>query len=930
MAVQFTREVRPQLDTYCYGCHSGEKPKGGLALTDYVSLRDAREDGATWTTVLENLRSHRMPPALADHKLPAHERNQLATLIDDLVFPIDATHPDPGAVTLRRLNRTEYNRTVRDLVGIDFFPAENFPSDDSGYGFDNIGDVLMLPPVLMERYLEAADQIIDRAIITEPAPPIRRRYTSKELEIGFNAKGDRGDGWLQLVSLEEDDAGFEVEIPSPGDYQVRVRAFTEPTGGVFHMVESQRVGEPDNTDPPPLMTVSVDDAKAATFEVTAREPSPGVYEARVGLTAGRHRIRAFNPRLRGGRNELVVANGRLGKQQQSVLFVQWVEIEGPVPGVLRRYPAASLAATGEARPYENSAWILRGPAEVSLPLQFSQETDCIVRIDAFGDQAGADPVRLELRLDGQPVHTFDVRAPGYAALVAGKRLRFEKTWLLPRPQIYETRLKMKPGKHTLSAAFINDFEDPGAPLASRRDRNLVVRSIETVDLTGQWAPPPMPGPIQRLFARNDGADAASPRAARGILADFAFRAWRRPVTSREADRLLGLYELASAQQLGFRESLKVVFKAVLVSPDFLFRGEVQSERDPPAGVHPINEFALASRLSYFLWSSMPDEELFDLARAGRLRQNLGAQVRRMLASPKSVALAENFAGQWLQTRNLEAIYPDQRLFPEYNEWIRDDLREETQRFFLHVMQENRSLMDFIAGDYTYLNERLATFYGIPGVKGNDFRRVSLAGTPRRGVLTQGSVLLLSSNPSRTSPVKRGKWVLETLLGAPPPPPPPDIPALDDEKHALTGTLRERMQQHRANPACASCHEQMDQIGFALENFNAIGAWRDKDGANPIDASGVLNGDITFSGATELCAVLADTRRGDFLRCVVEKMLTYALGRGVEAYDRPAVKQIVQKLEADGDRFETLVQGIVESVPFQQHRGGPPDTHPAQQ
>lgn len=908
------------LQAYCTSCHGQDDPKGDLALTDYRSLQDARNDGPTWRDVADYVRGHQMPPAKAEKRLPAHERDELLGLIDDLVFPVDATNPDPGRVTIRRLNRTEYNNTVRDLVGVDFLPADSFPSDDSGYGFDNIGDVLMLPPVLMERYLEAAEQIVERAIITEPALPIAKRYTSKELEVGFNAKGDRGDGWLQLASLEEDDAGFEIEVPSPGDYQVRVRAFIEPTGGVFHMPESQKAGEPDATDPPPLMTISVDDAKAATFEVLAREDRPEVFEARIGLTAGRHRIRAFNPRLRGGRNEAVAANGRIGKQQQSLLFVQWIEIEGPLPGALRRYAAFDLPATGEVRPYENRSWIFRGPGKVSLPLEYEHETECIIRIDAFADQAGSEPARMELRVDDQVVHLFDVRAPGYAALMPGKRLRYEKTWLMPRPQIYETRIKFGPGKHRLTAAFINDFEDPSPPHPALGDRNLIIRSIETVDLSKSWERPPLPEPLRKVFSRHLQEGRPQEENASEIVREFAFKAWRRPVTPQELDRLMSLYRLAAEQQLGFFDSLKVVFKTVLVSPAFLFRGEFSSEAGRAGENHLIDEFALASRLSYFLWSTMPDDELLALAGRQQLRTHLHEQVRRMLASPRSVALAENFGGQWLQTRSLENIAPDRRIFPEYNEWIRDDLKEETRLFCLRVMRENRSLMDFLTGDYTYVNERLAAFYGMPPIKGNDFQLVSLHGTARRGILTQGSVLVLTSNPSHTSPVKRGKWVLETLLGGGPPPPPPDTPSLEDEKRAFTGTFRERLQQHRENPACASCHEQMDQIGFALENFNAIGAWRDKDGKDLIDASGVLNGDAHFTGPLQLTTVLAELRRKDFIRCVVEKMLTYALGRGMEHYDRPAVQAIVGRLEDNGDRFDELIMGVVESVPFQKRRG----------
>ncbi len=332
---------------------------------------------------------------------------------------------------------------------------------------------------------------------------------------------------------------------------------------------------------------------------------------------------------------------------------------------------------------------------------------------------------------------------------------------------------------------------------------------------------------------------------------------------------------------------------------------------------PDNDFDLASRLSYFLWSSMPDDELLRLAAQGSLRrrENLQAQVGRMLRDPRSHALAENFGGQWLQTRQLREFVPDPVLFPDFDESLRSAMLEETRLFCVSIQDEDRSVLDFLDADYTFVNERLARHYGLPGVRGEGFRRVSFAGTPRGGILTQASILTATSNPTRTSPVKRGKWILENILGIPLSPPPSGVEALKDGAGlASSGTLRERMERHRTDPACASCHRRMDPLGFGLENFDATGGWRTHDGTQPIDSSGKLPGGSEFRGPVELRTALR-LRRDAFTRCLAEKMLTYALGRGLDRSDRRAVNRIVARLARNEYRYSALVMAIVESKPF---------------
>ena len=417
-------------------------------------------------------------------------------------------------------------------------------------------------------------------------------------------------------------------------------------------------------------------------------------------------------------------------------------------------------------------------------------------------------------------------------------------------------------------------------------------------------------------APSPGADAAP--CAREILSTLARRAYRRPVTEADLHVLLPFYEDGAAQG-GFERGIQHALERMLVSPEFLFRIERDPEDAAPGAPYRIGDLELASRLSFFLWSSVPDDELLDRAVAGQLRDPavLEAEVRRMLADERSRALVDNFAEQWLYLRDVEAKEPDPGFFPGFDENLRQAFMRETALFIDSVLRDDRSVSELLTADYTFLNERLAKHYGIPHVYGSHFRRVSLAGTERRGLLGQGGILTLTSYATRTSPVLRGKWILENLLASPPPPPPPDIPALaetTDDGAALS--MRAAMERHRANPACASCHAQMDPLGFALENFDAVGRWRARGESNePIDASGVLPDGTSFEGPTGMRrALLRDPER--FVATVAEKLLTYALGRNLESYDMPAVRAIVRGAAADDHRFSSLVLGIVQSTPFQ--------------
>ena len=405
-----------------------------------------------------------------------------------------------------------------------------------------------------------------------------------------------------------------------------------------------------------------------------------------------------------------------------------------------------------------------------------------------------------------------------------------------------------------------------------------------------------------------------------ILSTLARRAFRRPVADEDVDRLLVFYERGRGGG-SFDTGIEMALRRLLVSPEFLFRVERDPDGVAPGENYRVSDLELASRLSFFLWNSIPDDALLDLAEQGDLSEpaTFDAQVERMLADPKSDALTSSFAGQWLMLRNAAAVQPDEDLFPDFGEGLRQGFRRETEMLFDSVLRENRSTLDLLAADYTFVNERLARHYGIPGIRGSRFRRVQLDQEARGGLLGHGSILTVTSYGNRTSPVNRGKWVLENILGTPPPPPPPDVPELETGEGGEVLSMREAMEAHRANPVCASCHQLMDPVGLSLENFDAIGRWRDRSETRlAIDATGELPDGTEYEGPAGLKAALL--RHPDrFVTTVTEKLLTYALGRGVEYYDAPTVRAIVREAAADDYRLSTLIKGVVRSTPFQMRR-----------
>ncbi|MEO8260200.1 MAG: DUF1592 domain-containing protein [Acidobacteriota bacterium] len=547
---------------------------------------------------------------------------------------------------------------------------------------------------------------------------------------------------------------------------------------------------------------------------------------------------------------------------------------------------------------------------------FPMDGDYVVKIDVAG--AGRDPHQIEITVDDQRLELTTVGGTGRGGQTTGAGAGRGAGRGAAGP--LEFRIAVKAGPRLVGVTFIErNLARDESTLRPRLRGRGTQPAIANVTISGPYnITGPGDTPSRRrilVCAPASDADLACPTR---ILTTLARRAFRRPATDDDIQRLLPFFAAGRAEG-GFDRGIQRALERILVSPQFLFRIEQEPAGLAPGAPYPISDLELASRLSFFLWSSLPDEELLEAAASGQLtrRPVLERQVERMLADRRSTSMVTNFAAQWLYLRDIEAKEPDELLFPDFDETLRSGFHRETELFLDSILRENRSVVELLTADYTFLNGRLAEHYGIPNVQGSDFRRVTLpAGSPRGGLLGQGSILTLTSYATRTSPVLRGKWVLENLLASPPPPPPPDIPALktDGPEPGRTLTMRQAMTAHRENPSCASCHARMDPIGFAMENFDAVGKWRDRDGGAPIDASGVFPGGLAFDGMTGLKQALT-ARPEPFVSAVAEKLLMYALGRNLQYYDAPAVRAIVRGAAREHYTLSSLVAGVVTSIPF---------------
>ena len=536
---------------------------------------------------------------------------------------------------------------------------------------------------------------------------------------------------------------------------------------------------------------------------------------------------------------------------------------------------------------------------------------------------------VEIAVDGVRAGLFRVGGPDFYDQIGDIRTVVGVTKAFTADDVLRVRVPVAAGFHEVSVSFL---KQPSV-LAEELDRPFLasyradpVDGLPHVDRLTVSGPHGSAGPgatpsRERIFTcRPSGRDDAEARAcASSILETLARRAFRRPVSAADLDVLLPFYDAGRAEG-GFEAGVETALRRILVDPEFIFRAERDPDGVAPAAAYALSDLELASRLSFFLWSSVPDEELLDVAARGVLGEpaELRRQVRRMLADPRSAALVDNFAVQWLLVRNLGASRPTPSEFPDFDDNLRQAFARETKLFVESILREDRSVVDLLDADYTFVNERLARHYGIPDVYGDRFRRVDVADEQRRGLLGHGSVLTVTSYPNRTSPVLRGKWVLDNILGAPPPPPPPDVPDLEENPVGEVLPMRERMAHHRRNAICASCHARMDPLGLALENFDANGRWRSAEGENPIDASAELADGTSFAGPAGLRDLLL-RRPEQFAETVTAKLLTFALGRGLEHYDAPAIRAILRDAEPRRYTFSALIEGIVESVPFRMRR-----------
>jgi mono/diheme cytochrome c family protein len=764
-----TAQVDPRatVDRYCVTCHSDRAKAGGLSLAD-MDYSDVAAHAGVWEKAVKKMRVGMMPPQGAA-QLDAATRTALVSWLTTSLDRAAAARPNPGRPVLHRLNRAEYANAVRDLLALDVDPSTMLPPDDSAYGFDNVGDVLGMSPVLLERFMEAANK-----------------------------------------------------------------------------VGSLAIGDPD-----------------------------------IGVAALTFRIR---------------------QDASQDTHVEGLPI-GTVGGIL---------------------------ANVTLPLDAEYQIAVKMFRTNLGVMRGLEYEHdIEYTVDGARVHTFHM---GGEADFKANLVNMTKAGdvIDERGRI---KIKLAAGPHVIGAAFIARSE----AMNPTRLQPFIRSSTDTRDTSGHphfdtltvTGPYNATGPgdtpsRRRIFSCRPATRAQEDPCARTIIARLAQLAYRGDVTDVDRQRLFGFYE-AGRQAGTFDTGIQKALQRILASPKFCFHIESDPAGLPPATAYQISDRELAARLSFFLWSSIPDTTLLDLAARNTLhtRPVLLQQVRRMLADPKAAALTTNFAGQWLYLRNLKNLQPNSEEFPDFDDNLRQAFEREASLFFASIVKEDRNVLDLMTADYTFLNERLAQHYGIPNVYGSHFRRVTLSDERRYGLLGKGAVLMVTSHVDRTSPVVRGKWVMENLLAAPVPPMAANVPPLNEDANrgGRILTMRERMEEHRKNPACAQCHKIMDPIGLSLENFDAVGAWRLRDGdsvtgpGTPIDAQGELLDGTRVNGVVTLRQALL--RQPDlFVGTVTEKLMIYALGRGLQPYDMPSVRAIVRDTAQDGYRFSSIVMGIIESTPFQ--------------
>jgi hypothetical protein len=763
-------KLQTTVDGFCVSCHNNVLRTAGLSLQD-VSIDDVSSAADIWERVLRKINATSMPPS----GVPRPSAETYAAISRHLETALDhqaSVDPHPGRASIRRMNRTEYINAVRDLLAVNVTDDAILPTDDSRFGFDNIGDVLTLSPLLAEQYISAARKVRRLAIGEREIQPISEIYSVSGYLMQTARMGD------ELPFGSRGGIALKHHFPADGEYVVKVR-----------------------------------------LQRNSRE-----------YIRGLTKVHEFDLRLDGKR-------------------VKQISIGGESFG-----RSAGIFSSGESGDVEQE--------------------------------------------------------------------HYERT----ADDVLQARFKTKAGTRQLTVTFLKENTVPEEPLHPRHTLYDYAQykgggpAVHTVAIDGPFAATGISPTASRntvLICEPSGE--ANDVCAERVISTLARRAYRRPPTAAEIDDLMAFYQ--SGKNRGFEYGVGRALERMLAGPEFLFLVVEQPASVTNGEIFELSDYELATQLSLFLWSSIPDDELLALAESGQLSKPkvLDQQVRRMLDDPRSESLVENFAAQWLQLRKLNATSPNTDLFPYVDDNLMDAFRTETEMFFEHNLRNDRPLLELLSADFTFVNERLALHYDIENVYGSHFRKVSLPVGGRGGLLGHGSVLTVTSYPNRTAPVIRGKWILENILGAPPPPPPANVPGLRSENDSgQILNMRQQMEQHRANPVCASCHKVMDPLGFALENYDAIGKWRTVDAASKslIDSSGTLPDGTPFVGSDELRAVLIDKRQEEFILTTIEKLMTYALGRGMSHHDAPVMRDIMRKTANDDYRLSSIIKEIVNSPVFQ--------------
>ena len=975
-AGEVAKVIAPFLQKHCVKCHGAEKPKAGLSLHTFKDSKSILKERKLWDKAIDQIESGEMPPEERPQPTAA-EKKAFANNVRALYAKVDAGKPDPGEMQIRRLTRTEYATTVRDLLqlDLDFHPESELPTDAITHGFDNNAEAMTISDVLLDRYLVAARMIAERAIRAEF--PKREVLTEGSFQ--------------QLLLLSPGFQGATKEVPvskvletmtaladaNPKDALVRYRlarthaeAYSRKSGTVKVIPGKEAEGAWFGLNPEhlPFDVARVDDPaklKAASEHleratVRYREViriEPENLSARLGLAWCLQQSGDKTKAIAEFRATIEAA----WLKEKELRSIDWkansIVMDGShyLSSLLdKKEDAQEIKELGQRagqikKPYESSPWRkfrlldssaiqpeLTGPLylhgldrDAPAILRYSSTDEFLFRVTLFVEQS-SEPVRVALFMGGPGLPEYSTADERDQILGEIKHRDIQSIKILKIEEV--------------TARSIEAPQQIEIPI-SRRGRSgpIGILGIGLIKPKNDTAPvrlhfkfegegPLLPVSHNHILACSAGKSQAEQT--REIIGRLLPRAFRRPVTKDEIEAVAQFADRAVASGKKWEVGMQHALMAMLCSTKFLLRPELDDRPDSPEP-HPIGEFELASRLSYFLWSNLPDDELFKLAGEKKLSANLETQVRRMLKDPRSMALVDNFAMKWLRLDSLGTHQVDAKLFPNFDKALREAMQQETQWFLHNMLREDRSLVELIDSNYTFLNSRLANHYRIadtlgnrtgpnPAIKGGSpisrdlFVPVQLQGTERGGLLTHASILMATSPPTRTSPVKRGAWVLENILGTPPPPPPPDVPALE-EKETKAASLRERLEQHRANATCASCHSKIDPLGFAFENYDAVGVFRNKEGNKDIDASGTLPDGRKINGMGDLKkSLLADKER--FARNVTEKLLTYALGRGVEYYDKRAIDRIVSEVAKDDFKFSRMVIAVVQSDPFRLRRG----------